>query len=800
MKSEETKVSNADGDSVRPGEEGTARLDRIVSRRRPRIGIRLIVTLVAVVLTAASVIGVGAIQEHSTRVALTEELETRLLLEARNLALASSSALLSDFPELTLHPLLKEKQERNPEFRLLVVTDHESKIQGHPEFRLLGEDFAHDASLSPYTGGQQLLGGEGMLANTDLIVATTPVEYQDQEIGSCAVGIDRSYIDTIIHKARMKLLLVVGGILALAIGVVFLTMTGLLSPIDDLRKGIERIGHGDLDHPIDVKDGNELGLLAQTVNEMASQLKVAQAEMVEKERLTHELDLARDIQGRLLPHESRTAESFIVDGSHTAAFEVGGDYYDYFELDEGKMGVVVADVSGKGLAGCLVMSMVSAFLKAYRDRFESPAQLLGALDEALAPDLRPGMFVTMFYGILEPASGRFCFASAGHMPTLIYRKKDGEVEEIRSTGIPLGAVKGGFVARSLKDEWTELAPGDLMVQYTDGINETLGEDGETQFEIEGMVELLEREAPKGSIKVLESFQSSLETFRAGGPRQDDETLVTISRELPATSGSVDAEAKVIPFPKPGYAAHQGSQRTTLPTDATRREETGGFDSEEPAAQAEARELPAVAQAEATSHVSPVPGPKMAETPTDAAGFVDELGKSIPEMSQEEEALRWLDLARRCGDRVVLPTNVRELDCIEPWLLRRSRLENLEKAKVELLVTALYECCTNVAEHGYGVTGEEFELWWVPRQVDSEFEASILGHFVVLDDGLPFSAENWTASDFNDPAVRRRTRGFGLDIIHRVMSEVLYRPATSQGNITILAFDPDAVELKEVRHA
>ena len=131
---------------------------------------------------------------------------------------------------------------------------------------------------------------------------------------------------------------------------------------------------------------------------------------------------------------------------------------------------------------------------------------------------------------------------------------------------------------------------------------------------------------------------------------------------------------------------------------------------------------------------------------------------------------------------------------------------MEPGERELLVTGLYEVCANVCEHGYrDMPTGEFELWWLPEtdgharllsetaSPDPGTAGAIVrrGVFILRDDGVPFTSEQWAASDFGDPAVRLRGRGFGLDIIHRMMREVAYQPATARGNVTLLAFDPPA---------
>ncbi len=151
-------------------------------------------------------------------------------------------------------------------------------------------------------------------------------------------------------------------------------------------------------------DRTELGLLADTVDEMAAEIKASQESMLDRERLSHEMNLAHAIQQSLMPDAQLRRGTFTVDGFYEAATEVGGDYFDIFELPESQIGFFIADVAGKGLGGCLVTSMLAALLKAHRDRHTVPSELLKALDRDLHGFLRPGIFVTAAYGILT--SGR----------------------------------------------------------------------------------------------------------------------------------------------------------------------------------------------------------------------------------------------------------------------------------------------------------------------------------------------------------------------------------------------------------
>jgi serine phosphatase RsbU (regulator of sigma subunit)/anti-sigma regulatory factor (Ser/Thr protein kinase) len=611
-------------------------------------------------------------------------------------------------------------EERQPELGLVVITDHEGRIQGHADSRMLGETFNLLEGLKEEPTSRPLAPGESMVGDTELVVASAPVHHLNgQVIGMAAVGLRRGYVDEILGAARKQQIFVLSVVLALGVVAALLLMTLLLRPVGVLRRGLERIGRGDLETPVLLRDRTEFGMLADSVNVMASRLKQAQVDLLEKERLAHELDLAREIQASLLPSSKTVTEGFVIEGANEAAFEVGGDYYDIFHLRDGKIGLTVADVAGKGLAGCMVMSMLSALLAAYRDRYESPSQLLTKLDERLGEKLSRGTFITMFYGVLDPKSGRLTYASAGHLPAYVFRKGSRQVKQTCEGGIPLGAIRGGVIASTLRDETIELRPGDMLVQYTDGINEAFEASGQEQFGFKRITEVLSGAAPQGCAAVLSGLREAVQSWRGENERMDDETLLVVSREV------------CVPVEIPAPAAEENL------------------------------------------------------------------------MDEKADALRWLNEARERGERLGLRADLDQLHLVREWVSARRQFEGFESERVDLLATAVYEACANIAEHGYEQdTSREFELWWIPDgEQPVERRTTSRGRFIILDHGKPFSAENWVATDFEDPKVWRRSRGFGLDIIHRVMSRVVYRPSTPAGNLTLLAFDLSAlaVEKKEMPH-
>ena len=704
----------------RPGTSGASAASATAAPRRI-ISIRWIVTSAAVLLTAATALSVGAVDERNARSALTGEIESRLLLLARNLALTSSSALLGDFPEMTLQPLVKETVANESGLAFVIVVDHRDRIQGHADARLLGTHFEPPPGLRPATPERPLQAGETLAASPGLIVASAAIPSPGGgAIGRTLVGLNRNYIESRVAAARRQQAVTLALFLVLGVGAAFVLMSQLLRPVGLLREGIERVGRGDLDTPIQLRDRTEFGLLAGAVNEMTGRLKHAQFELIERERLAHEVDLARQIQESLLPKGTVTAGHITLRGDHRAAAEVGGDYYDILPLPDGRIAIAIADVSGKGLAGCLVMSMLSALLRALRNTYTSPAALLGELDERLGESLRPGVFVTMFYGILDPATGQMVFTSAGHNPMILYRHAERTTELLQPKGIPLAALRGGIARGMLYDEVVQLRPGDVMVQFTDGYSEAFDADHTAEYGIERIRRIVTQTAARGPDAICQSLNEDVRRWEGDGPPSDDQTLLI----------------------------------ATLAADAFQ------------------------------------PVQEEACAPGDSVCV----------------ALKRLADAERAGHGLRLTSSLDSIAAIREWLRRTEVLNELGEDDAQLLGSALYEVCANVAEHGFGEAGAHtFELWWQPPRPDDgaglpAVERARRGAFVVRDDGAPFRPDNRKGLDFDNPGVRRRGRGLGLEIIHRVMHEVGYHPGTSRGNITLLTFGPrDAAALTRIIH-
>jgi steroid delta-isomerase-like uncharacterized protein len=245
------------------------------------------------------------------------------------------------------------------------------------------------------------------------------------------------------------------------------------------------------------------------------------AEARERERLDQELRVARQIQQALLPEATPELDGWEVAAYYKPAREVGGDFYDFLKLEDGRLGLVVGDATGKGMPAALVMATTRGMLRAAAQTLDSPGEVLKRVNDALYPDIPSNTFVTCFYVILDPAEGQLLYANAGHDLPYLYRS--GDAEELRARGMPLGLMP------SMRYEEGEdfLSEGDGVLFYSDGLVEAHDPKGE----MFGFPRLRTLIAEHGKERSLGDFLlEELYSFTGEGWEQEDDiTLLTVER-------------------------------------------------------------------------------------------------------------------------------------------------------------------------------------------------------------------------------------------------------------------------------
>ena len=249
----------------------------------------------------------------------------------------------------------------------------------------------------------------------------------------------------------------------------------------------------------------------------------------EKRMLEGELHNAREVQRILMPQTNPVVAGFRISGTNLPARIISGDYYDYLDLGDHKFGVVIADVSGKGVPAGLMMAMYRSVLRSVAPGRSSPAAVLAALNSQLFPDIREDMFISMVYAIIDETTGNLVLARAGHDPPLHYRRDSGKVDLLRPPGLALGIDPGAVFARVTTDFVVTLLPGDCILLYTDGVREAVNSHDE-EFGLDRMADSFRMAAPLGAETVLSRMQEELRHFTGDGPQMDDITLVAIERK------------------------------------------------------------------------------------------------------------------------------------------------------------------------------------------------------------------------------------------------------------------------------
>jgi serine phosphatase RsbU (regulator of sigma subunit) len=329
----------------------------------------------------------------------------------------------------------------------------------------------------------------------------------------------------------LRLLAVLGALFLIIQGSAFVMgavlAKSITSAVHELFVGTERVQQGDFAHRISIESHDQLGDLADSFNRMSASIEHLLHVQREKQRLDDELRIAREIQKSLLPTRlPRTVGVDVADLCEPAR-EVGGDYYDFFELGPRQLGVLIADVSGKGTSAALYMAELKGLMLALSHAEPSPRRLLIDVNRLLSEHLDNRSFITMTYAVVDLDRGTLTSARAGHTPMMIVSQ--GRTEVIMPDGMVLGLRLPGATERFeqiLVEDTRSIAPGDLIVLYTDGITEAMDRSGEL-FGDAALARVVESHAALDAAGVRERVLREVRAFVGDAEPHDDMTMVVL---------------------------------------------------------------------------------------------------------------------------------------------------------------------------------------------------------------------------------------------------------------------------------
>lgn len=503
---------------------------RFLQKTVVNITLRMKFVLLASFLMGGIIIGAYAYFSHRSEVALLEEMLTRGRQVCESLANGSIDYLIKP-NELLLNALVSDLVRDNEDVAYAMVLDNQDLIWAHNMTANIMKHYTPPEGLNPTltrTPQKYRIGGRYFW---DVAV---PIVVKDVRIGTARVGIRDEAIRQRMIETRKGVLFVMIGIFLFGFIIIILFSSHLVKPIQRLIEGVKAVGEGDLDHRVFVETDDEVGKVAAAFNEMTKKFKVAQKRVVEQERLQKEMQVAQEIQHTLLPKRFPEIEGYDISTLYRAAKEVGGDYYDFVWIDRDTLGIVVADVSGKGVPGSLVMTMIRTALRLEARANRSPSDVVRRVNSFVSEDMKKGMFVTIFYVVLDSKRRRISYSSAGHNPMILYRSKTDKTYFLNPSGIPVGIdlPEKGFFAETLSSERIRLRKDDMLIIYTDGITETMNRNRE-QFGEEKLLAFIKKHSHSRPKEFVKQLDEEIASFTGGIRQHDDITLVVIKEKLSA---------------------------------------------------------------------------------------------------------------------------------------------------------------------------------------------------------------------------------------------------------------------------
>ena len=501
-------------------------MSKRLGRRRRRVGgrgvkprsLRVTYTLQAfgamTFLVAVAFTVIHARQMQNVR----EETQSRARSVARSLALPASELLSRPEPmsieQTLLNQSIRAALKANPEYVSVRVLDTTGRVWGSDRFEEL------------FTTQHGLRG-----------TVTEPVRQATTGtpgalLGYVVLNVSEQAVEARILAARAELAGIALLTLFLGCGLSVVLIGVFVRPIQVLSDNVRAIGEGSMVAEVGVSGNEEIDEIARAFNEITAKFRAAQGNLVEQERLQKEMQVAQEIQQSLLPRHVPEIEGYEIGALYRAAKEVGGDYYDFLQVDERTVGVVVADVSGKGVPGSLVMTMIRTALRMEARGNRSASDVMARMNTFVTEDMKKGMFVTMFYVVLDSVNRIVTYASAGHNPMILYRGESDATYFLKPKGIPVGidAPDADLFRRTISVERLTLMRGDMLVIYTDGITEAMN-PGRDQFGEPRLLGAIKKYGHLTAQEFTEALDREIHEFTSGALQNDDITLVAIKEKV-----------------------------------------------------------------------------------------------------------------------------------------------------------------------------------------------------------------------------------------------------------------------------
>jgi serine phosphatase RsbU (regulator of sigma subunit) len=457
----------------------------------------------------------------------TRDVIDKLLIRSRSYSNSAGKFIIStkEPDELMLNNVCKKLASDNPDIFWAGIADPHNNLLAHTDIRkIITSDQMVPVKSQEFP--DLLQSGEALALCGDTIFASVPILESEIVVGRLTMASSNYQITRARRNSIITIAIVATAMIFVGIPLAMIMIRRKLRSITTITRSLQQINMENLAVDISIKENNELGYLADTISVMGAKLNLAQKKLIESERMAKELEIAREIQKSILPRGFPKTDSFEFAGGYRSAREVGGDYYDFMDFGDEYLAFLVADVSGKSLPGMLIMLLTRDIIKELTRSIQRPAELLKQVNRELKANIKKGTFVTMFYGLINKKTGEFTFASAGHNPLIKLNGSGGDPVLLKTNGYPLGMMPVEQFNGRIETGQISLQEGDILVQYTDGINEALN-SSQTEFGMPRFLQALNSTRHSVTEKIVEGVFDQLESFVGPSQQYDDITLIVL---------------------------------------------------------------------------------------------------------------------------------------------------------------------------------------------------------------------------------------------------------------------------------
>ena len=467
---------------------------------------------------------------------------------AKTIADQAAGYFINRRSDVEFDELIVSYRRANPELKLIVLTDDQGIIRAHSDdIHNIRKMYEEPAGINPTLDETpQPLRYE----NEDMQYLIMPIMTGEKLLGEVHVTYSSATIYNKLYEARQRIVILTVILVMFGILGIYLLSNYFVNPIHKITNRIRRFTSGDLETEMPLEGAEEFFEISKAFNQMMTRLSQDRRNIIEREKMAKEIEVASQIQKTLLPTDLPSIPHLEIDAFYRAASIVGGDLYDIFRVSDQRYCLVVADVSGKGVPASLVMSMLRTVIQIYSADAQSARETLIRVHNYLKHNIPPGMFVTVFLVIYDASCRTINFVSAGHNPMLFYRAAKKAILQINPKGMPLGLpeTEGPRFESILEEVTMKLEDDDLFFIFTDGITEAKDRDG-VVYGMPRLRELVERilsgELPKSVAEFSKLITDDVDDFTGFVKAHDDITFIVSKCSL------------TVPDHRPAGSAHGG---------------------------------------------------------------------------------------------------------------------------------------------------------------------------------------------------------------------------------------------------